>query len=196
MTGAAIGKESMVLEGNQRRKAIMEYLNSKSSPVSGAELAGHFGVSRQVIVQDIALLRAENRDILSTNKGYLLYHSIAGSGNHAAVIMVRHTAEQTLEEMRSIVDYGGRMLDVSVDHDLYGLIRTDLVINDIRDAKEFCRKMQASQSKPLKILTGDIHYHTIAAPSLKALELIKEELIQKKILLTDGSAAQKMPHFK
>lgn len=173
----------MNLDGNARRKAIMEYLSSKASPVSGMELAKHFGVSRQIIVQDVALLRAENRDILSTNKGYVLFHSQEKRAGCSAVIMVKHSAEQTLEEMRSIVDYGGSMLDVSIDHDLYGQIRVDLVINDLQDAEEFCRKMKQSSSKPLKVLTDDYHYHTIKAPSEKALELIKKELREKGILI-------------
>ena len=174
----------MNLDGNMRRKAIMEYLSSKLTPVSGMELAKHFGVSRQIIVQDVALLRAENRDILSTNKGYMLFHSQENRGGCTAVITVRHTAEQTIEEMHSIVDYGGSMLDVSIDHDLYGQIRVDLVINDANDADEFCRKMRQSSSKPLKVLTEDCHYHTIKAPSEKALELIKRELREKGILMS------------
>lgn len=173
----------MTLDGNARREAIVEYLNSKTSPVSGTELAKHFGVSRQIIVQDVALLRAENRNILSTNKGYVLFHSQDKRSGCTAVIMVRHTAEQTLEEMRSIVDYGGSMLDVFVDHDLYGQIRVDLVINDIGDAVDFCDKMKQSACKPLKALTEDCHYHTIKAPSEKALELIMQELKEKHILL-------------
>lgn len=173
----------MNLDGSMRRAAITEYLNSKNYPVNGSELAKHFGVSRQIIVQDIALLRAENRNILSTNKGYVLFHPHENRSGCTAVILVKHTAEQTLDEMQTIVDYGGRMLDVSVEHDLYGQIRVDLVINDINDAKEFCDKMAGSKSKPLKVLTNDFHYHTITAPSEKALELIKKELNSKGYLL-------------
>lgn len=172
-----------MIDGTHRRKSILEYLSSKSSPVSGTELAGVFEVSRQVIVQDIALLRAENRDILSTNKGYVLFHPQEKRDGCTAVIRVKHTAEQTFEEMCSIVDYGGTMLDVSIDHDLYGQIRVDLCIADRTDAQEFCEKMRHSKSKPLKILTGDCHYHTITAPSEKALELIKKELLEKGILV-------------
>lgn len=170
------------LEGNQRRNAIVEYLQNKTQPTNGTELARHFQVSRQVIVQDIALLRAENRNILSTNKGYVLYHPSQHPAGCTAVIMVRHTAQQTLEEMQSIVDYGGSMLDVFIDHDLYGQIRVDLVINDINDATEFCEKMRESNSKPLKELTEGCHYHTIKAPSRKALDLIKKELKEKGFL--------------
>ncbi|MBO4980948.1 MAG: transcription repressor NadR [Lachnospiraceae bacterium] len=172
----------MNLDGNIRRQAITEYLVNRSTPVSGSELAKHFGVSRQIIVQDIALLRAENRNILSTNKGYVLFHPQEKRNGCTAVLRVKHTAEQTIEEMRSIVDYGGSMLDVFVDHDLYGQIRVDLVINDMEDARDFCLKMENSRSRPLKVLTDDWHYHTITAPSEKALELIRQELSEKGFL--------------
>uniref|UniRef100_UPI0040565436 3H domain-containing protein n=1 Tax=Acetatifactor sp. TaxID=1872090 RepID=UPI0040565436 len=166
----------MTLDGTARRTAIMEYLNTQTTPVSGTKLAKHFGVSRQIIVQDVALLRAENRNILSTNKGYVLFHPQEKRNGCTAVVMVKHTAEQTYEEMQTIVDYGGSMLDVFVDHDLYGQIRVDLVINDLQDAEDFCNKLKQSTSKPLKVLTEDYHYHTIKAPSEKALGLIKQEL--------------------
>lgn len=172
----------MILDGNARRAAIMEYLNTQTAPVSGTKLARHFGVSRQIIVQDVALLRAENRDILSTNKGYVLFHSQEKRNGCTSVIMVKHTAEQTFEEMQAIVDYGGSMLDVFIDHDLYGQIRVDLVINDSNDAEDFCAKLKRSSSKPLKELTEDYHYHTIKAPSEKALGLIKQELRDKGFL--------------
>lgn len=170
------------IDGSTRRQAIIEYLENKTTPTNGTELARQFNVSRQVIVQDIALLRAENRNILSTNKGYVLFHPQEKTG-HTAVIMVRHNAEETLEEMRSIVDFGGSMLDVFVDHDLYGQIRADLVINDLQDAEEFCEKMRRSTSRPLKVLTDECHYHTIVAPSEKALQMIKKDLREKGMLL-------------
>lgn len=170
------------IDGINRRQAIIEYLEDKTTPTNGTELSKHFNVSRQVIVQDIALLRAENRNIISTNKGYLLFHPQERTG-HTAVIMVRHSAEDTLEEMRSIVDYGGSMLDLSVEHDLYGHIRVDLVINNMSDAEEFCEKMRTSSSRPLKNLTEECHYHTIVAPSEKALEMIKKDLREKGFLM-------------
>lgn len=173
----------MILEGSQRRIRIIELLSTQTSPISGTELAKQFGVSRQVIVQDIALLRAENRDILSTNKGYLLFHSQTAEHAYREVILVRHSGEQILDEMSSIVELGGRMLDVSIDHDLYGNIRSDLVINNMEDAREFVRKMQESTSRPLCSLTDDYHYHTIAAPSRKAMELIKKDLREKGFLV-------------
>ena len=172
----------MTSNGNTRRVGIITFLERQSGPVSGSELAKQFGVSRQAIVQDVALLRAENRNILSTNKGYILNHPQEKHKGHTAVITVKHTAEQTLEEMRSIVGYGGTVIDVFVDHDLYGKIRANLVINDEEDAAEFCNKLKNTKSEPLKELTEGCHYHTITAPSKKILDLIRNELQEKGIL--------------
>lgn len=173
---------NMTLDGNARRTAIIVYLERQSGPVSGTELARQFGVSRQIIVQDIALLRAENRNILSTNKGYILFHPQEKQKGCTAVITVNHTEEQALEEMLSIVDYGGSMLDVFIDHDLYGQVRANLVVNDADDATEFCHKLSQSNTKYLRELTEGSHYHTISAPSEKVLDLIRKELQEKGIL--------------
>lgn len=176
-------KELRISDGKERRDKILEWLAHTHTPLSGTELARHFGVSRQVIVQDIALLRASNREILSTNKGYLLFKSIANDSLIRAVLMVKHSTEQTYDEFAAIVELGGRILDVSVDHDYYGQIQIDLVIQDLKDAEEFVKRMKESSSQPLKCLTGDVHYHTIAAPSEKVLTLIRQELREKGYLV-------------
>lgn len=173
----------MTADGNTRRRAIVSYLSNSTGPVNGTELAAHFKVSRQVIVQDVALLRAESTEILSTNKGYLLKKGSSATGKYTAVIMVQHTSEETLQEMQTIVEYGGSMLDVFVDHDIYGQIRANLIINDMKDAEEFCRRMKQSESLPLKELTGACHYHTVTAPSEKVMKLIKSELKEKGFLI-------------
>lgn len=173
----------MILDGEERRLAIIEYLTPCTSPVNGTELAKHFGVSRQVIVQDIALLRAQNQPIWSTNKGYMLSKPLEKQEGCRRVIAVRHSQEDTLVEMQAIVDFGGRMLDIFVDHDLYGEIRAELIINDLQDARDFCERMNHSASKPLKVLTGDTHYHTIVAPSEKAMQMILQELKEKGMLI-------------
>ena len=126
------------MDGDKRRQQIMEILNQETSPVSGAELAKRAGVSRQVVVQDIALLRAENKEIMSTNKGYVLYKPQQGAEKaRVRVFRVNHDTEHMLDELQTIVDYGGRILDVSIEHALYGQISVDLIINNRLDALEF-----------------------------------------------------------
>lgn len=171
-------------EGEKRRMKILELLKHSAEPVSGSDLASGLGVSRQVIVQDIALLRAENKEILSTYRGYILHSPDMEAGACIRVFCVSHSTEDTLDELQTIVDFGGRVLDVSVDHELYGHITVDLIINNRLDASVFVEKMAASHVQPLKALTGGCHYHTVAAPEKRNLDLIEEELMKKGYLLS------------
>ena len=151
-------------------------------PVPGKELASFYNVSRQVIVQDIALLRAEDKKILSTYRGYVLDRENEKKRKYIRVFCVCHSTEDTCDELQTIVDYGGHVLDVSVDHPLYGQIRADLIINNRLDVAEFVERMNRFQAQPLKVLTGDEHYHTVTAESEKNLDFIEQELRKKGYL--------------
>ena len=165
------------METDNRREQILKLLESQAKPVSGTVLAKLFCVSRQVIVQDIALLRAENKNILSTNKGYVLFKAPdLSQGSSKRVYFVQHNTEDVEKELQCIVDNGGHLLDVSVDHDLYGQISVDLIVNNRADVAEFVNKMQNSTDKPLKELSGSKHYHTVMADSVQILDRIEEKL--------------------
>ncbi|MEY8352718.1 transcription repressor NadR [Lachnospiraceae bacterium 54-53] len=172
------------MDGRRRRKKIMEILEQEKLPVSGTELARRVGVSRQVVVQDVALLRAENEEIMSTNKGYIL-RCPPGKQESACVRVFRtsHTTEDTLDELQTIVDYGGRLLNVFIEHEVYGEIHVDLIINNRLDAAEFVSALKDSGDQPLKSLTGGCHYHTVAADSRKNLDRIELELKKKGYLV-------------
>lgn len=174
-----------ILDGEQRRERIVETLGGSSRPVSGTELARNFGVSRQVIVQDIALLRATNKNILSTNKGYLLFEPGKAEGEIRKALCIRHTTEQVLDEFYTIVDLGGKILDVVVEHEIYGQISVDLIIANRQDAEEFYEKMRKSRVTPLKELTQNVHYHTIVTGSEAAMEKIERALLEKGYLITE-----------
>ena len=171
------------MTGEERRNQILALLKEQTAPLSGTALANEFHVSRQVIVQDIALMRAESHDILSTNRGYLYRREEPEAAMPKRVFFVRHTTGQVLEEFMTIIELGGKILDVLVDHELYGQIRVDLLIENGRDAREFYEKLTNSKDNPLKVLTDDCHYHTVAAPSEKLLDLIQQELDNKGYLL-------------
>lgn len=173
----------MKMTGEARRNQILQMLQTQDSPLSGTALANEFHVSRQVIVQDIALMRAESHDILSTNRGYLYRRENNGTPLPKRVFFVRHSNEQVLEEFLTVTELGGKILDVVVEHELYGQIRVDLMIENGKDAREFYDKLIHSKDNPLKMLTDDCHYHTVAAPSEKLLDLIAQELDNKGYLL-------------
>lgn len=170
------------MTGEERRNQILQMLKNQSTPLSGTALAGAFHVSRQVIVQDIALMRAENHDILSTNRGYLYRRRDSSDSLPKRVFFVRHSTRQVLDEFIAVLELGGMILDVVVEHELYGQIRVDLLIESEQDAREFYEKLMLSKDNPLKALTDDCHYHTVAAPSERLLDLIEQELRHKGFL--------------
>ncbi len=172
-----------MVTGENRRAKILQMLKEHPQPLSGTALARALGVSRQVIVQDIALMRAENHGILSTNKGYLYRAEPGADAQPKRVFHIRHSKEQVLEEFLTITELGGRVLDVAVDHELYGYIQIDLLIETPQDARDFAERLDACRDNPLKVLTDDVHYHTVAAPSERLLDLIQQELGQKGYLI-------------
>ena len=171
------------MDGEERRKVIIEILNSIVEPVSGTALANRLGVSRQVIVQDIALLRATNKNILSTNKGYIIYGGKEDSNTYKKVIAVRHDDIEMEDELYTIVDGGAKVLEVIIEHEVYGQITADLLIRSRRDVDEFMDKIRSNVAKPLKELTHDVHYHTIEADSKEIIDRVEEELRRKHYLI-------------
>lgn len=168
------------MEAAKRREAILYTLSHTQIPISGTELAKQFSVSRQVIVQDIALLRAVNKNILSTTKGYILYCQEKQKVNRC--FLVRHTTEQIEDELNTIIDCGGKILDVIISHEIYGQISADLMIASRQDVIEFVSKIQLKDTLPLKELTKDIHLHTVEADNEMILDKIEQALKEKKYL--------------
>ena len=171
------------MTGEERREKILQKLKEQGPPLSGAALAKLFSVSRQVIVQDIALMRAENHGILSTNKGYLFRAEETENTQPKRVFYVKHTTQQVLDEFMAVIDLGGKILDVAVEHEIYGQIRVDLLIETAQDAADFSQRLLNCRDNPLKVLTDDCHYHTVTAPSEKLLDLIQQELAAMGLLV-------------
>ena len=171
------------MTGEERRNKILLKLQETTTPLSGTALAKEFHVSRQIIVQDIALMRAENYGILSTHRGYILRTEKTENNQPKRVFYVKHSSDQVLEEFQSVIELGGKILDVAVEHEIYGQIRVDLFIETAADAADFCEKLEKCRDNPLNVLTDNCHYHTVSAPSEKLLDLIENELRSKNILL-------------
>jgi len=171
------------MNGEERRTKIIEILRSREEPVSGAELAKVLNVSRQVIVQDIALLRAVNRNIISTTKGYVLYVKEVQKVNRC--FLVKHTDDEIEDELCTIIDNGGKVMDVIVMHDIYGEISTGLILKNRQEVYDFVEKLKSHQTIPLKGLTGGVHLHTVEADSEVVLDSIEKKLREKKYLIED-----------
>jgi transcriptional regulator of NAD metabolism len=168
------------MDGGKRRELLVKLLNESPEAISGGELARILGVSRQVIVQDIALLRASDINIFSTTKGYLVYHS--DSLRVKRIFKMKHTTEQIEDELCTFVDNGGKILDVFVTHEIYGEIATPLIIRNRQDVYDFVKKVHEKKLVPLKELTDGIHQHTVEADSNETLDRIEKALREKGYL--------------
>lgn len=167
------------MTGQKRREEIIAKIKESNRPLSGQILAECFGVSRQVVVQDIALLRAEGYDIISTNRGYLLEEA----KNVSRLFKVQHTDEAIEDELCSIVDLGGCVENVIVHHKVYGKMEAYLGVNSRRKVALFMADIQSGKSSPLKNITSNYHYHKISADSQETLDLIENMLKQKQYLV-------------
>ena len=168
------------IASGSRRKGIITALKSAASPLSASFLAERFHVSRQVIVGDIALIRASGEPVLATPQGYLMQHQHQG---FIQTIACRHCGDQMLEELYTIVDFGGVLLDVIVEHPLYGQISGQLQISSRYDADQFYQRLHQADAIPLSTLTGGIHLHTVCCPDRLIFDKILESLRRSGILL-------------
>lgn len=166
-----------------RRQKILTVLMEGEGPISARQLAVEYGVSRQVIVGDIALLRAEGHAIMATPRGYLYEEGTAGvNDKYTGKIACLHTEEQIREELQIIVDNGGQTADVEVEHPLYGSISSPLRIHSRHDIEEFLAQMEAKETQMLSSLTGGVHLHTLVCPDEASFQRIKEQLRAAGIL--------------
>lgn len=168
----------------ERRDVITQLLTDASGPLSATLLAARCGVSRQIIVGDIALLRAAGHAVLATPRGYVLESPPASPTYAECSVVCRHDNAQMLEELYTVVDLGGAVIDVTVEHAVYGQLCGQLHIFSRFDADEFARRIAASDVRPLCNLTGGIHLHRIRAADGAALARVMQGLQEKGFLLS------------
>ena len=170
------------MDARERRRSIMAVLEGAKDPVSGSALAREVGVSRQVVVQDIALLRADGHDIVATNRGYVLQEAASSPAVPTRLVKVRHSVEQAGDELTSIVDAGGAVLNVMVNHRVYGKIIADLDVRNRRDVERYLEGIRTGKSYPLMTVTSGYHFHRIAAETEEQLDEIEAALRAKGYL--------------
>ena len=159
----------------ERRKAIVNLLLSSTDAISGGKLSEEFGVSRQIIVQDITVLKGLGYDILSTHNGYIIQKSPLKE----RVFKVFHTTAQTEDELNLIVSLGGTVVDVFVWHKVYGKMEAPLNIFSELQVKQFIEGVRTGKSSELMNITGGYHYHTVRAESNEVLDKISDALNEK-----------------
>ena len=163
------------MKANERRKAIVNLLLSEQEALSGSVLSERFGVSRQIIVQDITVLKGMGYDILSTHNGYIMQKSPLKE----RVLKLHHTTEQTEDELSLIVGLGGTVVDVFVWHKVYGKMEAKLNIFSDLQVKQFIEGVRTGKSSELMNITGGYHYHTIRADSEEILDRIENVLRER-----------------
>ncbi len=172
------------MDSKKRRQRILNALRNRHEPITGKTLANVMEVSRQVIVSDIAILRAKGYKILATPQGYILSNPVT-SQRTRATIACRHFGDEIQKELETVVKYGGKIIDVTVEHPIYGELTGVLMIKSLHDVDEFLKKLKQTKAKPLLSLTDGIHLHTIEADDTKTLEIIKKHLKKINILFEE-----------
>ena len=166
------------MKAAERRKSIANLLISSDSAVPGGRLSEMFGVSRQIIVQDIAVLKASGYDILSTHSGYIMQDTPLKE----RVFKVYHTTHQTEDELNTIVELGGTVVDVFVWHKVYGKMSAPLNIFSKLHIDRFIEGVRSGKSIELMSVTGGFHYHTVRAESEQILDNIERALSAKNYI--------------
>lgn len=166
---------------NKRREAIVELLLKEKSPIKGVDLATKFNVTRQIIVKDIAILRAKGNNIIATPDGYI-FNDDNGS-RVRSIIAVSHSKAEMVKELEIVIKYGGIIEDVIVEHPIYGEIKGLMMIKNLNDLNRFKESFELSASNPLSSLTNGIHLHTVSVDTKENMELIKKELKENGLTL-------------
>lgn len=173
------------MDANERRELILNFLNNTVEPIKGTELSEKLKVSRQIIVQDIALLRAKGKNIIATPQGYILPKKQEKT-SILKTIACNHKGNDAMEdELMTIVDLGGKIIDVIVEHPIYGEIKSQLQISSRYDLKIFMDNIKTTKSEPLSSLTGGVHLHTIEVEDEKMYEMIIQKLLEKNHLIKE-----------
>ena len=168
------------ISAQERRRAVARALEEADGPVSATALAERFSVSRQIIVGDVALLRAGGARILATPRGYMLDRPPEGYTGTVACV---HAPEDMGRELTAIVDAGGEAVDVIVEHPVYGQLTGILGVRSRYDVAEFLRRVEEHGARPLSDLTGGVHLHTIRCADEKTFRRVQESLQNENLLL-------------
>lgn len=171
------------MNSKERRKYIEDLLRKTNTPHKGHVLSEELGVTRQIIVKDIAILRAEGKKIIATPEGYLI--SNEEKNLVKKVMAFSHKADDIEDELKTVVKFGGIIEDVIIEHSVYGELKGMLMIKTLYDVENFIKKINEHKAEPLLILTGGIHLHTISAENDDIMHNITTELKNKMYLLSD-----------
>ncbi|WP_257346289.1 transcription repressor NadR [Pseudalkalibacillus decolorationis] len=170
--------------GEDRRSLLLNWLKESKEPLTGSRLAKKTNVSRQVIVQDISLLKARNEPIIATAQGYVYFQANKNAQRCSRVIACQHLGSETEDELNTIVNFGVSIKDVTIEHPLYGDLTGSLMINNRHDVAQFIKNIQEKSASYLLELTEGVHLHTLEAETDQQLEQTCQALFEKGYLLS------------
>ena len=168
------------MNASQRRAHILDYLRAAQAPLSATALAQRLSVSRQIIVGDVALLRASGEGVIATPRGYVLDRPRPGLTRTVACL---HSGADMERELTLVVDQGCTVVNVIVEHPVYGQLTGPLDLSSRYDILEFIRKVEENAARPLSALTDGIHLHTLRCPDERAFERAAAALAAEGVLV-------------
>ena len=171
------------MDAKERRSAILQLLRSRTQPVTGGELAQLMGVSRQVIVQDVALLRTAGASIFATPEGYILPAATPQAAARCVVASCHSDPAQMRRELEIVVGHGGTVVDVSIEHSVYGEISAPLMLRSKVGVDVFMAHFESGETVPISALTGGVHLHTLEAPGEECMKAIVDALRREGLLV-------------
>ena len=166
------------MNAKDRRRAVLQALTQADGPLSASVLAARLSVSRQIIVGDVALLRAKGHGIDATPRGYVLHGQEPGLLRTIACL---HDEAGMERELLTCVDNGCTVVDVIVEHPLYGQLAGSLQLSSRYDVEQFIAR--SAKASPLSMLTQGVHLHTLRCPSEEAFRRVCMALEEQGILL-------------
>jgi len=175
------------MDASLRREQILNKISSEEPSVSASLLAKELNVSRQIIVGDVALLRAQGHEIIATARGYTTISKLRGENQYLGKIACQHASGNIKTELYTIVDSGAIVVNVIIEHELYGDITGNLNLRNRKDADAFMKKVKTSNVKLLSELTQGVHLHTIACRDKAHFEQITHALEENGILFRGQS---------
>ena len=171
------------MTAEERRKGVWQILSQSPQPVSATALARKFGVSRQIIVGDMALLKARGLPVVSTPRGYYLTEQ-EGKGYRKTLVCC-HDRSHTAEELEMIISAGGMVHNVSVEHEVYGTLTAGLEIRNREDIRAFIERMKTKNAPLLSSMSGGIHSHLVETKEKKEMDRVEEALRKAGFLYED-----------
>lgn len=171
------------LLGEERREKLLDWLKDTHQPLTGTELAERASVSRQVIVGDITILKAKGEPIIATSQGYIYMNQPVNFNRFQRIIACKHGPERAEEELLLLVNHGITVMDVKIEHSVYGDLTASIMVSSPKEVHDFIQKIQRTHSAYLSQLTEGIHLHTISAPSEDSLDTAEETLRKNGFLM-------------